>query len=688
MMDSTENSRKIVSVVIPIYNEENYIENCILSLIRQDYPRENMEWILVDGASIDRTKEIIKNFMDRFKGLIKLYNNPNKTVPYAMNIGIKAAAGKYIIRLDAHSEYAENYISKCVYYLETTDADNVGGVAETRSSGPKGKAVSLMLSSKFGVGSSKFRTNGKSSYVDTVPFGAFHKEVFEKYGLYDVRLTRNEDNEMNYRIRKNGGKIYMAQDIKFVYYCRDSIKGIANMAVQNGKWNIITMKLCPGAMGVRHFIPFMFLLSLIILPILTAFMSCIGYLLMLEIGLYVMLDIIFSIKAAGELKYIPLLLTLFPIFHISYGFGSLTGMISIINKETVRGDRVYSAGVCGHFGKNKNYLDGQTVKTKELTRELKNRLGKDSIYTVDTYRWKLNAVFIIIKCCSLMKKCKDVIIMPGDNGIKVFAPLFLLLNKIFHRKLHYVVIGGWLRELLEKKPKLKNRLSRFDGIYVETKSMVKSLEELGLSNVRHLPNFKSLQILKESQLVYPACEPYKLCTFSRVLKEKGIEDAIDAVKDVNTLLGKTAYTLDIYGQIDDEYYERFKEIEKEFPKYISYKGCVKFSSSVNALKDYFALLFPTYYEYEGFAGTILDAFASGVPVIATSWKYNSEIIQNEIDGLIYDYRKPELLKKILSDTYENPKLITNMKKNCLKRAKEYSPEVVIESLMLFFRERN
>lgn len=326
-MSVLDNTDVIVSVVIPIYNEEKYIDNCINSLLKQDYPKEQMEWIFVDGCSTDKTQLIIKNFIIKFPQLIKILNNPNRTVPYAMNIGIKASVGKYIVRLDAHSEYANNYISKCVYYLETTDADNVGGVAETKSDGFIGNAIALMLSSKFGVGNSQFRTNGKSGYVDTVPFGAFTREVFNKYGFYDERLTRNQDNEMNYRIRKNGGKIYMAEDIKLAYYCRDSIKGIANMAMQNGKWNLITMKLCPGSMGLRHFVPFAFLLSLIFMPILSIFIPYFDYLFILEIGLYLILDIIFSFKVAKKANYFPLLLTLFPIFHLSYGFGSLVGVL-------------------------------------------------------------------------------------------------------------------------------------------------------------------------------------------------------------------------------------------------------------------------------------------------------------------------------------------------------------------------
>jgi|SRR5690606_1005891 len=125
-MNENKDKNIIVSVVIPVYNEERYIEKCILSLLQQDYQKEQMEWVFVDGGSNDNTLLIIENYMHKYPELIKLYNNPNKTVPYAMNIGIKASVGKYIIRVDAHSEYANDYISKCVYYLENTNADREG----------------------------------------------------------------------------------------------------------------------------------------------------------------------------------------------------------------------------------------------------------------------------------------------------------------------------------------------------------------------------------------------------------------------------------------------------------------------------------------------------------------------------------------------------------------------------------
>lgn len=330
----------IVSVVMPVYNESKYIDECIQSLLEQDYPLTSMEWIFVDGNSIDDTVEKIKRYKSRYPELIKIKKNPKKIVPYAMNIGISASKGKYIIRLDAHAKYEKDYISKCVYYLDNTEAENVGGVAETKSNSFVGNCIAKVLSSRFGVGNSEFRTNGKSRYVDTVPFGAFRREIFSKYGGYDERLIRNQDNEMNYRIRKHGGKVFLSNDIRFSYYCRDSIKSISDMAQKNGMWNVITMKLCPGAMGVRHFIPLMFVLSIIGLAILGVASRWFWWLLFAELCLYLFMDIVFTIKISNSINEFFLILILFPTFHISYGIGSLKGIIKLLSRDYRNGSYV------------------------------------------------------------------------------------------------------------------------------------------------------------------------------------------------------------------------------------------------------------------------------------------------------------------------------------------------------------
>ena len=328
-----------VSVIMPVYNESNYIKKCIDSLLEQDYPIDDMEWVFVDGMSEDDTKKLIGEYIEKYPSLIRVYDNPDKTVPYAMNIGIQNTVGKYIVRLDAHAEYQRDYITQCVRYLDTTDADNVGGVIITKARTKMGGRIARMLSSRFGVGNANFRVNGNQGYVDTVPFGAFRREVFENYGLYDERLTRNQDNEMNWRIRKNGGKIYLSHDIKCTYYCRDTIKGISQQAYGNGKWNVITMYVCPGSMGVRHFVPFAFLCSLIVMRILSALWWPFAILFSLELGAYLLLDALFSVKLAASIQNDSKLLCalsllmLFPIFHVCYGFGSLIGILTLHGKN-------------------------------------------------------------------------------------------------------------------------------------------------------------------------------------------------------------------------------------------------------------------------------------------------------------------------------------------------------------------
>lgn len=325
------NTKKKVSLVIPVRNEENHIQTCIESILNQDFPIDKLEVIFIDGNSSDDTKKIINNYVEKYPDLIILFDNPQKTVPFAMNIGIKNSIGDYVIRLDAHSEYPNNYISDCIRTIENIEADNVGGLALTKGKGFIGNTFAKVLSSKFGVGNSGFRTNAKSGYVDTVPFGAFKKETFEKYGYYDERLTRNQDYELNYRIRKMGGRIYLNSDIRLTYFCRSTLSGILKQSYENGKWNIITSKLCPGTMSLRHFIPLMFTLSLIGLPILGFIHSLFNLILLFELILYFGITSIVSLKVAENLKETAMLVLLFPLFHISYGLGSLVGLLNFKN---------------------------------------------------------------------------------------------------------------------------------------------------------------------------------------------------------------------------------------------------------------------------------------------------------------------------------------------------------------------
>lgn len=330
-----------VSLIAPVYNEEKYIERFIDSILKQDYNYKLMELIFIDGNSTDKTKELIVNKMKSASISYKILTNTKRITPISLNMGIKKARGDIIIRLDAHSQYPENYVTKCVYYLNTTGADNVGCLIETVSEGYVGCAIANVLSSRFGVGNSKFRTNAKSGYVDTVPFGTFRRDLFNKIGFFDERLQRNQDSEFNNRIIKNGGKIYLFNDIKITYHPRDTIKKLISMAVLNGKWNLYTNYLVPGSMKLRHFIPFVFVLSIII-GIALCFTNFIfvKILFLTELLLYFLLDIIFSfkdVKKHGILLSI-LMFIIYPLFHIMYGLGTFLG-IKLIIQNKMKGKR-------------------------------------------------------------------------------------------------------------------------------------------------------------------------------------------------------------------------------------------------------------------------------------------------------------------------------------------------------------
>lgn len=318
-----------ISIIMPVYNEERYIAACVESVFSQDYPVELMQVIFVDGCSTDKTVEMLKKAQEKHPQIVIL-NNPNKTVPYAMNIGIAYSKAPVIVRLDAHAEYPADYVRLSVETLLTHECDNAGGVAESRGRNFMGQAIAEMLKTPLGVGNSTFRLTDEDGYVDTVPFGCWRRELFERIGGFDERMTRNQDNELNFRIRKNGGKIYLNHKIHVIYYCRDTIPAIMKMGFTNGKWNVITMALVPGSMGVRHFVPLAFALSslgLILLTLLTASWFF-GGLLALELGAYFLLDFFYSYTIAKEkgLHYFPVEVILYPAFHYAYGFGSLTGI--------------------------------------------------------------------------------------------------------------------------------------------------------------------------------------------------------------------------------------------------------------------------------------------------------------------------------------------------------------------------
>lgn len=345
-------------------------------------------------------------------------------------------------------------------------------------------------------------------------------------------------------------------------------------------------------------------------------------------------------------------------------------------------------GVIGHFAFGRHMTDGQTVKTVTVTEALEERFGSDEVLKADTHggaKTLLKMPFIVV---NMLKKANNIIILPAQRGLRIIVPLLVLFNHFYHRRLHYCVIGGWLPSLLQNRPRLVRQLGSFCGLYVETSVVKNALNGMGISNVWLTPNCKRLAIVPESELQESKEPPFKLCTFSRVLREKGIEDAVTAVKNVNAANGSNIYSLDIYGQVADDQTEWFEQLKASFPSCIRYRGVVPFDQSGAVLKDYYALLFPTLFFTEGVPGTIIDAYAAGVPVIASRWQSCTEIVADGVTGYIYDFKDEKALESALTRLYRSGDKITELKRNCLKKAADYQPDAALKDLFSQIENRD
>lgn len=324
----------MLSVIVPIYNEEKYIAKCLDSILEQDYPKDDMELLLCDGMSKDRTREIIAEYQKKYPW-IQLLDNPQRIAPCAMNVGIEAAKGDIIMRLDAHASYENNYFSALVKALDVYGADNVGAVCRTDvlNKNVKTLAIREVLSNKFGVGNSTFRTgiNGAQE-VETVPFGCWRREVFNKYGMYDTRLVRNQDIELNKRIIRGGGKIVIIPDTFCTYLARETYHALAKNNYSNGLWNILTVYYTKEmrSLSLRHFVPLMFILSLIIPTLVGLFWTPAFCVSILALCAYLLALGTVSVRLAVSkgLNFFYLLAS-FIVLHGSYGWGSLVGILSL-----------------------------------------------------------------------------------------------------------------------------------------------------------------------------------------------------------------------------------------------------------------------------------------------------------------------------------------------------------------------
>lgn len=324
----------MLSVICPIYNEEKYIRRCIESILKQNYPQDDLEVIFADGMSSDKTREIVREYIVKYPW-IKLIDNPQRVVPPALNKAIRASRGDIIMRLDAHASYPANYFSTLVTNIKLYDADNIGAVCKTDviNHTTKTEAIKAVLSHPLGVGNSSFRTGIKQvQEVDTVPFGCWKRTAFDKFGMFDERLIRNQDIEFNKRINRGGGKIIITPYTYSTYYARETFGKLANNNYGNGKWNILTVWYTRqfSSLSFRHFIPLIFILSLIIPLFVSLFWHTAIFIALASLTAYAIVILLTSAIYAlkRHLNWFFLVIS-FLVLHISYGWGSLVGIIKL-----------------------------------------------------------------------------------------------------------------------------------------------------------------------------------------------------------------------------------------------------------------------------------------------------------------------------------------------------------------------
>jgi glycosyltransferase involved in cell wall biosynthesis len=325
-----------VSVIIPCLHEESFIGKCLDSIIDNDYPKDRLEILVIDGKSEDGTKAVLEKYAYNYS-FVKVFENPKKITPAGLNIGIQNAKGEIIVRMDAHSSYEKDYISKCIRYLNEYNADNVGGIWITvpRNNSFIAKAITYSLSHPFGVGNAHYRIGQAKEprWVDTVPYGCYYKEVFKKIGLFNETFPRNEDTEFNDRLRKAGGKILLVPEIVINYYARSTYQAFCKHQFDNGLKVAKHLKLNRAIFSWRHFIPFIFVLSVIGLAVLSFWSTVFLWLFLTICSLYLLSNLYFSSIISYKeknIRYIFLMPVMFSSLHISYGLGSIWGALTLI----------------------------------------------------------------------------------------------------------------------------------------------------------------------------------------------------------------------------------------------------------------------------------------------------------------------------------------------------------------------
>ena len=330
-----------VSVVMPVRNEEAFLERSLAAIVEQDYPADRLEIIVADGRSDDGTRRVVESFRDRHAGL-RLIDNPQKIAAAGLNQAIRAARSEIIVRIDGHTIVAPDYVRQCVAALRRTGADNAGGRMTAVGEGPVGRAVALATSSRFGVGGAAFHYLGREAWVDTVYLGAWPRRVFDRIGLFDESMTRNQDDELNYRLRAHGGRILLSPAIRSRYHNRSTLRSLARQYFQYGLWKVRVLQKHPRQMRPRQLVPALFVAALLASTLAALLVPAAWWLLLAVAGAYGALNLLSSLWTAlrSGPRHLPLLPAVFAILHLAYGAGFLAGLVRFARRWGDRHGRV------------------------------------------------------------------------------------------------------------------------------------------------------------------------------------------------------------------------------------------------------------------------------------------------------------------------------------------------------------
>ena len=326
---TTTKSLQFVSLIMPVRNEAAFIERSLGAVLAQSYPRDSFEVIVVDGMSNDGTREIVAEIAQAH-AKVTLLDNPQKIVATGLNAALRQAKGEVIIRVDGHCEIAPDYVRNCVEHIQRDRVEAVGGPVETIGESYVARVIAKAMSSRFGVGRSAFRIpNRKTQFADTVPFPAYTRAVIDRAGLFDEELVRNQDDEYNYRLRKLGVKILLAEEVRSRYFSRSTLRSLWRQYFQYGYWKVRVMQKHPRQMRLRQFGPPLFVAVLLTFLILLPLFPVAGYLAGLFAGGYAVAVLGASVLLVRNEKWelLPPLPIAFTILHLAYGAGFLVGLV-------------------------------------------------------------------------------------------------------------------------------------------------------------------------------------------------------------------------------------------------------------------------------------------------------------------------------------------------------------------------